>query len=168
MCYFYYSLWIKRLPCFNISFTWKGKLHDPNMMGVIPRIVQDIFNYIYSMDQNLEFHIKVCCNGSNWPKMLLNVRYFLMSHWNTLLLQVSYFEVYLDKIKDLLDGMFQVSVLFRPQKTGWFCSDMLLTFFPLRSNKDQPLCTRGQEQSALCQGETWWGIYFLMMRKMVF
>lgn len=30
------------------------------MMGVIPRIVQDIFNYIYSMDQNLEFHIKVC------------------------------------------------------------------------------------------------------------
>ena len=29
------------------------------MMGVIPRIVQDIFNYIYSMDQNLEFHIKV-------------------------------------------------------------------------------------------------------------
>lgn len=28
-------------------------------MGVIPRIVQDIFNYIYSMDQNLEFHIKV-------------------------------------------------------------------------------------------------------------
>uniref|UniRef100_A0A8C4H7T6 Kinesin-like protein n=1 Tax=Dicentrarchus labrax TaxID=13489 RepID=A0A8C4H7T6_DICLA len=51
-----------------------GNLHDPNMMGVIPRIVQDIFNYIYSMDQNLEFHIKV-----------------------------SYFEVYLDKIRDLLD-----------------------------------------------------------------
>ncbi len=38
----------------------KGKLHDPNMMGVIPRLVQDIFNYIYSMDENLEFHIKVC------------------------------------------------------------------------------------------------------------
>lgn len=29
------------------------------MMGVIPRIVDDIFNYIYSMDQDLEFHIKV-------------------------------------------------------------------------------------------------------------
>lgn len=28
-------------------------------MGIIPRIVQDIFNYIYSMDENLEFHIKV-------------------------------------------------------------------------------------------------------------
>uniref|UniRef100_A0A3Q1BMN2 Kinesin-like protein n=1 Tax=Amphiprion ocellaris TaxID=80972 RepID=A0A3Q1BMN2_AMPOC len=52
----------------------KGKLHDPDMMGIIPRIVQDIFNYIYSMDENLEFHIKV-----------------------------SYFEIYLDKIKDLLD-----------------------------------------------------------------
>uniref|UniRef100_A0A8B9F7J8 Kinesin-like protein n=1 Tax=Amazona collaria TaxID=241587 RepID=A0A8B9F7J8_9PSIT len=52
----------------------KGKLHDPDGMGIIPRIVQDIFNYIYSMDENLEFHIKV-----------------------------SYFEIYLDKIRDLLD-----------------------------------------------------------------
>uniref|UniRef100_A0A671YIQ1 Kinesin-like protein n=1 Tax=Sparus aurata TaxID=8175 RepID=A0A671YIQ1_SPAAU len=56
------------------THTMEGNLHDPELMGVIPRIVQDIFNYIYSMDQNLEFHIKV-----------------------------SYFEVYLDKIKDLLD-----------------------------------------------------------------
>ncbi|XP_075899207.1 kinesin-1 heavy chain-like [Nelusetta ayraudi] len=56
------------------THTMEGKLKDPNMMGVIPRIVDDIFNYIYSMDQDLEFHIKV-----------------------------SYFEVYLDKIKDLLD-----------------------------------------------------------------
>uniref|UniRef100_A0A8B9YNU0 Kinesin-like protein n=1 Tax=Bos mutus grunniens TaxID=30521 RepID=A0A8B9YNU0_BOSMU len=51
-----------------------SKLHDPEGMGIIPRIVQDIFNYIYSMDENLEFHIKV-----------------------------SYFEIYLDKIRDLLD-----------------------------------------------------------------
>lgn len=28
-------------------------------MGIIPRIAQDIFNHIYSMDENLEFHIKV-------------------------------------------------------------------------------------------------------------
>lgn len=42
--------------------------------GIIPRIVNDIFNYIYSMDENIEFHIKV-----------------------------SYFEIYLDKIRDLLD-----------------------------------------------------------------
>ncbi|XP_060949586.1 kinesin-1 heavy chain-like [Limanda limanda] len=56
------------------THTMEGRLHDTDMMGVIPRIVHDIFNYIYSMDQNLEFHIKV-----------------------------SYFEVYLDKIKDLLD-----------------------------------------------------------------
>ncbi|CAJ1081931.1 kinesin-1 heavy chain-like isoform X1 [Xyrichtys novacula] len=56
------------------THTMEGKLHDPDMMGITPRIVQDIFNYIYSMDENLEFHIKV-----------------------------SYFEVYLDKIKDLLD-----------------------------------------------------------------
>lgn len=37
----------------------EGNLHDTDSMGIIPRIVQDIFNYIYSMDENLEFHIKV-------------------------------------------------------------------------------------------------------------
>ncbi|XP_053564167.1 LOW QUALITY PROTEIN: kinesin heavy chain [Bombina bombina] len=56
------------------THTMEGKLHDPQMMGIIPRIARDIFNYIYSMDENLEFHIKV-----------------------------SYFEIYLDKIRDLLD-----------------------------------------------------------------
>ncbi|KAM6976676.1 kinesin-1 heavy chain [Aplochiton taeniatus] len=56
------------------THTMEGHLHDPDNMGIIPRIVQDIFNYIYSMDENLEFHIKV-----------------------------SYFEIYLDKIRDLLD-----------------------------------------------------------------
>uniref|UniRef100_A0A8U8BDQ2 Kinesin heavy chain n=1 Tax=Geospiza parvula TaxID=87175 RepID=A0A8U8BDQ2_GEOPR len=52
----------------------QGKLHDPQQMGIIPRIARDIFNHIYAMDENLEFHIKV-----------------------------SYFEIYLDKIRDLLD-----------------------------------------------------------------
>ncbi|XP_062844220.1 kinesin-1 heavy chain-like isoform X2 [Trichomycterus rosablanca] len=56
------------------THTMEGNLHETNSMGIIPRIVQDIFNYIYSMDENLEFHIKV-----------------------------SYFEIYLDKIRDLLD-----------------------------------------------------------------
>uniref|UniRef100_A0A8C9WSB4 Kinesin-like protein n=1 Tax=Scleropages formosus TaxID=113540 RepID=A0A8C9WSB4_SCLFO len=42
------------------THTMEGNLHDPDGMGIIPRIVQDIFNYIYSMDENLEFHIKVC------------------------------------------------------------------------------------------------------------
>ncbi|KAA8577596.1 hypothetical protein FQN60_007330 [Etheostoma spectabile] len=51
-----------------------GNLHDPRLMGIIPRISRDIFDHIYSMDENLEFHIKV-----------------------------SYFEIYLDKIRDLLD-----------------------------------------------------------------
>ncbi|KAI4898916.1 hypothetical protein NFI96_025555 [Prochilodus magdalenae] len=56
------------------THTMEGKLHDPDLMGIIPRIAQDIFDHIYSMDENLEFHIKV-----------------------------SYFEIYLDKIRDLLD-----------------------------------------------------------------
>uniref|UniRef100_A0A3Q3JTS8 Kinesin-like protein n=1 Tax=Monopterus albus TaxID=43700 RepID=A0A3Q3JTS8_MONAL len=56
------------------THTMEGNLHDPGLMGIIPRIAGDIFDHIYSMDKNLEFHIKV-----------------------------SYFEIYLDKIRDLLD-----------------------------------------------------------------
>lgn len=38
---------------------FQGNLHDPHQMGIIPRISRDIFDHIYSMDENLEFHIKV-------------------------------------------------------------------------------------------------------------
>lgn len=44
---------IKTTACFQ------GNLHDPQLMGIIPRIARDIFDHIYSMDENLEFHIKV-------------------------------------------------------------------------------------------------------------
>lgn len=57
------------------THTMEGVLHDPKMQGIIPRIVDDIFNHIYGMDESIEFHIKV-----------------------------SYFEIYLDKIRDLLDN----------------------------------------------------------------
>lgn len=51
-----------------------GEEGDPNH-GIIPRIINDIFTHIYNMeDQALEFHIKV-----------------------------SYFEIYNEKIKDLLN-----------------------------------------------------------------
>nr|XP_023651219.1 kinesin heavy chain isoform X2 [Paramormyrops kingsleyae] len=56
------------------THTMEGKLHDQQEMGIIPRIAEDIFNHIFTMDENLEFHIKV-----------------------------SYFEIYMDKIRDLLD-----------------------------------------------------------------
>ncbi|CAL8339117.1 unnamed protein product [Lota lota] len=56
------------------THTMEGKLHDPQGMGIIPRIAEDIFKHIFAMDENLEFHIKV-----------------------------SYFEIYMDKIRDLLD-----------------------------------------------------------------
>jgi len=32
---------------------------DQEIQGIIPRIIGDIFSYIYQMDENLEFHIKV-------------------------------------------------------------------------------------------------------------
>lgn len=57
------------------THTMEGVLSDNEYMGIIPRIVNDIFNYIYTIDEAIEFHIKV-----------------------------SYFEIYLDKIRDLLDG----------------------------------------------------------------
>ncbi|XP_055305257.1 kinesin heavy chain [Sitodiplosis mosellana] len=56
------------------THTMEGVIGDPTKQGIIPRIVNDIFNHIYSMEVNLEFHIKV-----------------------------SYYEIYLDKIRDLLD-----------------------------------------------------------------
>uniref|UniRef100_A0A671SGT9 Kinesin-like protein n=1 Tax=Sinocyclocheilus anshuiensis TaxID=1608454 RepID=A0A671SGT9_9TELE len=40
------------------TYTMEGKLHDPDKRGIIPRIAEDIFNHIYTMDENLEFHIK--------------------------------------------------------------------------------------------------------------
>jgi len=56
------------------THTMEGIIGDQHWQGIIPRIIQDIFNYIYTMDENLEFHIKV-----------------------------SYYEIYLDRIRDLLD-----------------------------------------------------------------
>ena len=40
------------------THTMEGVLHDPNLMGIIPRIVDDIFQHIYGMDESIEFHIK--------------------------------------------------------------------------------------------------------------
>ena len=53
-----------RLSVFIVEFNIKcdffqGVLGDSHMQGIIPRIIADIFNYIYQMDENLEFHIKV-------------------------------------------------------------------------------------------------------------
>ncbi|KAF0989866.1 hypothetical protein HZS_7409, partial [Henneguya salminicola] len=57
------------------TYTMEGDFDENNKRGIIPRIIQDIFAYIYEMDENLELHIKV-----------------------------SYFEIYLDSIRDLLDS----------------------------------------------------------------
>ena len=62
----------------------EGVIGDPALQGVIPRIVNDVFNHIYSMEENLEFHIKC-----------------------------SYFEIYMDKIRDLLDRKYTYKPLFK-------------------------------------------------------
>uniref|UniRef100_A0A8C7N5V8 Kinesin-like protein n=1 Tax=Oncorhynchus kisutch TaxID=8019 RepID=A0A8C7N5V8_ONCKI len=49
------------------THTMEGKLHDPQLMGIIPRIAHDIFDHIYSMDENLEFHIKLSFPNDSFP-----------------------------------------------------------------------------------------------------
>ena len=66
------------------THTMEGVIGDPALQGVIPRIVNDVFNHIYSMEENLEFHIKC-----------------------------SYFEIYMDKIRDLLDRKYTYKPLFK-------------------------------------------------------
>ena len=73
----------------------QGVLNESEMQGIIPRIVEDIFEHIYNMDANLEIHIKV-----------------------------SYFEIYMERIRDLLDSK---ASFFLTQMTSkiWFPSFFL-------------------------------------------
>lgn len=66
------------------THTMEGVISDPTLHGIMPRIINDIFQHIYSMEENLEFHIKV-----------------------------SYFEIYMDKIRDLLDGEYMNWILIK-------------------------------------------------------
>ena len=45
----------------------QGVMDNIEMQGIIPRIIGDIFAYIYQMDENLEFHIKVPLATSSSP-----------------------------------------------------------------------------------------------------
>ncbi|CAF1281260.1 unnamed protein product [Adineta steineri] len=56
------------------THTMEGVMGSDGQQGIIPRIVQDIFNHMHTLNTNLDFQIKI-----------------------------SYFEIYLDKIHDLLD-----------------------------------------------------------------
>lgn len=64
-----FSVYHAPLRALNTSaFFWQGSLHDPAGMGIIPRISEDIFEHIFAMDENLEFHIKVCVNFRAAPR----------------------------------------------------------------------------------------------------
>ncbi|XP_042903469.1 kinesin heavy chain-like [Parasteatoda tepidariorum] len=56
------------------SYTMEGDMSDSEKLGVIPRMIHDLFSYIQNLEENVEFHIKV-----------------------------SYYELYMNQIRDLLD-----------------------------------------------------------------
>ena len=55
----------------------KGYCTDPNLKGMIPRMIEEIFDRVENSDPDIEFTI-----------------------------QISYIEIYLEKIRDLLARMF--------------------------------------------------------------
>ncbi|KAI2660607.1 Kinesin heavy chain isoform 5C [Labeo rohita] len=57
------------------THTMEGQLHNSQLKGIIPRIAQDIFDHIYSMDENLEFHIKF--PKPTWLSMRIRTGYHL-------------------------------------------------------------------------------------------
>jgi len=74
------------------THTMEGPDHtDPVMMGVIPRMIGTIFNDVMSSDANIEFNLTVC-----------------------------YFEIYMEKIRDLLNpSQDNMVVREHPQKGIW-------------------------------------------------
>lgn len=150
--------WMKKNLHFNccclrraitVMLPLQGKLHDPHQMGIIPRIAEDIFNHIFAMDENLEFHIKVCAAVSAAVILLLPQTEALnpTPHF----CQVSYFEIYMDKIRDLLDGEC-CCVLMSPFWLHWGLKKLGTIFSFASSDEDQPVGARGQEPGAVCQG----------------
>ena len=93
---------------------WNIPYLDIRVHFVFARIVNDIFNHIYSMEENLEFHIKC-----------------------------SYFEIYLDKCRDLLD------------RKCPSISDRKVNHPLFYSLQSEPGSSWGQGQGCVCQGCHW-------------
>lgn len=110
-------------------------------MGIIPRIAHDIFDHIYSMDENLEFHIKVnvfqneigvvdslySTSGASLCRSLISKSTWIRSEtcWTVSL------------------------TLYAPLQRAHLTQPFLFVF---KSVQDEPVRTRRQKQSALRQG----------------
>ena len=50
------------------------------MRGIIPRIIYDLFDQIYDMDTNLEFHIKVQTHNIYIVNLSILFRFLILSY----------------------------------------------------------------------------------------
>lgn len=77
------------------TFTMTGDINDPDMRGIIPRMVGDVFNKILNSDEHIEFTVKV-----------------------------GYCEIYMEKIKDLLEPTKNNLKIHEDKARGIFIEDL--------------------------------------------
>ena len=98
------------------TFTMTGPdLEDEELMGIIPRMVNTVFDQIFSADQTIEFSVRV-----------------------------SYCEIYLEKIKDLLD-IHKTNLKIHEDRTRGVYIDGLSEYYVSNDREVYDLMTTGAE-----------------------
>lgn len=95
-------------------------LDNQDTKGIVPRVVDSVFNLIAAADETLDFTIKVGTNGK--PCFFYTT--------DVLPLQVSMIEIYMEKIRDLLEPANTGLQVHEDQERGVFikgCAESFVT-----------------------------------------